>query len=156
MQSVHSCEAMSLRSTVSQSVRAPRGAWCSAAAWTMLLLLLSACSAVASASASASQPAVRLPASSSGVCQAITALPDLSAAARAFTNLAHDALHGLAADARLDRSMAARILEAMAKVHADFARSPDVALLKDDLTTLLAATDRALEALGVQVPPCAK
>jgi hypothetical protein len=146
---------MSLRSTVSQSVRAPRAAWCSAATWTMLLLLLSACSAVASASASASQPALGLPASSSGVCQAITALPDLSAAERAFTNLAHDALHGLAADPRLDRSTSARLLEAMQKVEADFSQSPDVAVLTDDLVELHGSTDTALHALGVEVPACA-
>lgn len=122
----------------------------------MLLLLLSACSAVASASASPSQAALGLPASSSGVCQAITALPDLSAAERAFTNLAHDALHGLAADPRLDRSTSARVLEAMERVHTDFSESRALSVLTDDLVELHASADAALEALGVEVPQCAQ
>ncbi len=122
----------------------------------MVTLILSACSSVPSVSATPSQPTPGLAESASGVCQAIVALPDHSAAERAFTNLAHDPLHTLAADARLDRSMAARILEAMEKVEADFTQSPDVAVLTDALTALQAATDRALEALGMEVPPCAK
>jgi hypothetical protein len=124
------------------------------AAW--ITLVLSACSPTASVSATPSQPALGLPASSSGVCQAIAALPDRSAAERAFTNLAHEALHGLAADARLDRSMSARILEAMEKVEADFSRSPGLATLTDDLAELHASVDAALPALGVEVPACAE
>jgi len=108
------------------------------------------------ATAPPSQPALGLRAASSGVCQAIIALPDLSAAERAFSNLAHDALHGLAADPRLGRSMSARALEAMEKVEADFSRSPDVAVLTDDLTKLHASADAALRALGEEVPPCAE
>lgn len=135
-------------------VRLLRAPWRSTAA--LITLMLSACSSVPSMSTPPSQPTPGLTESRSGICQAIAALPDPSAAERAFTNLAHDPLHTLAADARLDRSMAARILEAMEKVEADFTQSPDVAVLTDDLTALLAATDRALEALNVQVPPCAK
>jgi len=82
-------------------------------------------------------------------------LPDVSAAERAFTNLAHEALHGLAAAPRLDRSMSARVLEAMEKVEADFSQSPDVAVLTADLAELQGAADAALKALGVEVPACA-
>jgi hypothetical protein len=145
---------MSPGSSVSLSVRASRAPWRSAAAW--IALILSACSPAASVSATPSQAALGLPASSSGVCQAIAALPDSSAAERAFTNLAHQALHGLAADPRLDRSMSARVLEAMQKVEADFRQSPDVGLLTDDLATLHETADAALHVLGVEVPACAE
>jgi len=156
VQSVHSCEAMSLRSTVSQSVRAPRGAWCSAAAWTMMMLLLSACSAVASASASPSQGALGLLTASSGLCETIAALPDISAAERTFTNRAHEALHALAADPRLDRSVSARLLEAMENVHTDFSQVSDAAVLSEDLGQLHASADAALAVLGMEAPTCAE
>ena len=93
-------------------------------------------------------------ASSSGVCAAIAELPDQSGAERAFTNMAHDALHGLAAEPRLSPAMSARVLEAMEKVEADFRRSADVAMLSADLTDLHASADAALEALGGEVPAC--
>jgi hypothetical protein len=143
---------MSLRSRVNLSVRLSRTPW----RWTAacLALVLSACSPVGSASATPSQAEFGLPASSSGVCQAIAALPDLSAAERAITNVAHEALHGLAADPRLGRSMAARVLEAMERVEADFSRSADVALLTDDLAELHGSADAALRALGEAVPAC--
>jgi len=123
-------------------------------------LAIGACSAGSIPSRGAttppSQSALGLRAASSGVCQAIIALPDLSAAERAFRNLAHDALHGLAADPRLGRSMSARTLEAMEKVEADFSGSPDVAVLTDDLAELHSSADAALQALDVEVPPCAE
>jgi hypothetical protein len=121
-------------------------------------LAIGACSAGSTpsraATAQLSEPLLGLPASSSGVCKAIVALPDVSAAERAFTNLAHEPLHGLAADSRLGRSMSARVLEAMEKVETDFSQSPDVAVLTDDLTELQASADAALQALGEEVPPC--
>jgi len=121
-------------------------------------LAIVACSAGSTpspvATAPPSQAALGLSAASSGVCQAIIALPDLSAAERAFSNLAHEALHTLAADPRLGRAMSARVLEAMEKVEADFSQSPDVAVLADDLTELHASADAALQALGEEVPPC--
>jgi hypothetical protein len=121
-------------------------------------LAIGACSAGSTpsrlATAQQSEPLLGLPASSSGVCQAIVALPDPSAAKRAFSNLAHEALHSLAADPRLGRAMSARVLEAMEKVEADFSQSPDVAVLTDDLTKLHASADAALLALGEEVPPC--
>jgi hypothetical protein len=101
-----------------------------------------------------SASAVGLSASSVGVCEAIAALPDPAAAERAFTNVAHDALHGLAGDPRLSRSMSARVLEAMQRVEADFSRSADVATLSGDLAELHTSADSALEALGEEVPAC--
>lgn len=134
-------------------VRHRRTSWLSAAAW--IALAVSACAPLPGASATLSQPALGLPASSSGVCQAIAALPDLSAAQRVFTNVAHDALHGLAADPRLDRSMSAQVLEAMQIVEVDFTQTSDDAVVSEDLGNLLAAADAALGELGEEVPACA-
>lgn len=88
------------------------------------------------------------------MCQAIVALPDVSAAQRAFTNVAHDALHGLAADSRLDRSMSAQVLQAMQRVEVDFTQSRDDAALGNDLANLLAVADAALRTIGEDVPAC--
>jgi hypothetical protein len=82
-------------------------------------------------------------------------LPDLSGAERAFRNVAHEALHRLAADPRLGRAMAGRVLEAMERVEADFRRPPDLAVVAADLGELQGAADAALKALGVEVPACA-
>jgi hypothetical protein len=128
-------------------------AWRSTAVW--ITVALSACSPLASASVLPSPAALALPASASGVCQAIAALPDVSAAKRVFTNVAHDALHRLAADPRLALSMSARVLEAMETVEADFDQVPDVTGLTGDLTELHASADAALRALDEEVPACA-
>jgi hypothetical protein len=88
------------------------------------------------------------------VCEAIAALPDVPAAQRAFTNVGHDALHGLAADPRLDRALSARVLEAMQSVEVDFTQPSHEAALGEDLENLLVVTDAALEALGEKVPEC--
>ncbi len=138
---------------VGLALRASRRAPRLTAVW--LLIVLGACSPVASASPTAVRAALGLAASSSGVCEAIAALPDVSAAQRAFTNVAHDALHGLAADPRLDRPMSARVLEAMQKVEADFERQPGEAVLTADLTELRVSADAALQAIGEVVPACA-
>jgi hypothetical protein len=143
---------MSLRSRVGPAVRPSPASWRSTAVW--ITLLLSACSPAVSASATPSQTVLGLSASSSGVCQAIVALPDLPAAEQAFTNVAHDALHRLAADPRLGRSLAARVLEAMQKVEGDFSRSSDVAALTGDLAELRTSADLALRAIGEEVPAC--
>jgi type II secretory pathway predicted ATPase ExeA len=144
---------MSLRSRVGLTVRPSPAWWSSTAVW--ITLLLCACSPAVSGSATPSRPALGLSASSSGVCQAMIALPDLSAAEHAFTNVAHDALHRLAADPRLGRPIAARVLEAMQKVEADFSRSSDVVALTGDLRELQASADTALRAIGEEVPGCA-
>jgi hypothetical protein len=118
-------------------------------------LVLSACSPV---SPTPGDAAVRLAASSSGVCQAIVALPDVAAAERTFTNVAHEALHSLAAEPRLDRQLSARVLEAMQNVEVDFGQTqpPDVAVLTAHLTKLHEAADRALVSIGETAPPCAR
>jgi type II secretory pathway predicted ATPase ExeA len=118
-----------------------------------MALLLSACSPSASATVAVNRAALEV-AASSGVCQAMVALPDASASERAFTNLAHEALHGLADDPRLARPISARVLEAMQRIEADFRGSASVAVMTDDLEDLRVATDAALVALGVDVPAC--
>ncbi len=143
---------MSVRSRVRLSARPSGSGWRSTTAW--ITLLLTACLPGTSVPAAASQPALGLPAASSGVCQAIAALPDRSAAERAFANLAHQALHDLAANPGVQRSASARVLEAMQKVEADFSQSPAMPGLTDDLQELLAAADAALQTLGVEVPGC--
>jgi hypothetical protein len=147
------CEAMSLRSRVCLSVRRSTGFWRWTAVW--ITLVVGACSPLVDASATSTQPARGLTTSSSGVCQAIVALPDVSAAKRAFANLAHEALHSLAADPRLDRAMSARVLESMQRVEADFDQSSDAAALTGDLAALHAVADSALRAIGEDVPACA-
>ena len=142
---------MSPRSRASASLP-PRSLWQSTAA--CLALVLGACSPLPTASSTSGELAAGLGAASSGVCGAIVALPDLAAAERAFTNLAHDPLHRLAADARLDRSTAARTLEGMQRIEIDFRAASDVATMTRDLSTLLASADTGLEALGLEVPPC--
>jgi hypothetical protein len=145
---------MSLRSRASVSLRLSRTPWrCSVASITLLLI---ACSPGSSLSSAPSPPMLDLTASSMGVCAAIVALPDLPAAKRAFTNLAHDALHGLVADPRLDRTTSARVLETMGKVEADFYSPSDVTELTADLAALHSSADAALHALGVEAPPCAE
>jgi hypothetical protein len=145
---------MSLRLRVSHSLRRPSVLWRSTAVW--IALVLSACSPGANTSSASSQAARGLAASSAGVCQAIEALPDVTAAERAFTNVAHEALHGLAADPRLTRSVSAPVLEAMQKVEADFSSSTGASALGDDLAELRVSTDAALGALGEEVPLCAE
>ena len=118
-------------------------------------LLLSACSPVASGSVAPSLGLTGMAAASSGVCDAIHKLPDVSAAERVFTNVAHDALHGLAADTRVDRTSPARILETMQTVEADFGRPPDIPTLTADLEALRASADKALGEIGQGVAGCA-
>jgi hypothetical protein len=131
-----------------------RPTWRPGAAW--IALFLAACSPGASASAVLGQPGSGLTASSSGVCEAIVALPDAAAAQRVFINLAHQALHDLAADNRLDRPLSARVLETMQRVEADFSGAMDAPSLGRDLAALRVAADAALSAIGEEVPACAQ
>jgi hypothetical protein len=124
------------------------------AAVSMALGLLTACLPLSGAPTSPSQDALGLLTASSGLCETIAALPDTSAAERTFTNRAHEALHALAADPRLDRSVSARLLEAMEKVHTDFSQASDAAALTQDLDQLHASADAALAALGMEAPAC--
>ena len=131
-----------------------RPTWRPGAVW--IVLVVTACSPAASTSATVGQPRSGLTASSSGVCEAIVALPDAAAAERAFINVAHQALHGLAADDRLDRTNSARVLETMQRVEADFSGATDAPSLGRDLAALQAAADAALRAIGEEVPACAQ
>ncbi len=99
---------------------------------------------------SAGQP--ELLRAATGVCDALAALPDPPAAERTFTNVAHDALHELAADPRLDRSLAAPVLEAMDRVEADF--DGTAAALPDDLGRLHDAARTALHTIGIEAAAC--
>lgn len=116
----------------------------------LLAMMLGACAAPPAASPSV----VAVGDAVSGVCQARAALPDVEAANRAFTNLAHQALHTLAAEPRLPRDLAARVLEAMEAVEADFQGGTNAATLDQDLGELQAAAAQALEATGREVPGC--
>jgi hypothetical protein len=129
-----------------------RPTWRPGAVW--IVLVLTACAPAAGTSAVPGQAGSGLTASSSGVCQAILALPDAAGAERAFINVAHQALHGLAADNRLDRPMSARVLETMQRVEADFSEATDAPSLGVDLAALQAAADAALRAIGEEVPAC--
>jgi hypothetical protein len=91
---------------------------------------------------------------SAGLCQALQGLPDVEASARDFTNRAHDPLHQLAADQRLDRSLQATVLQAMQQVEADYSRSVGAGILYGDLQALKDRTNVALRALGEEPPAC--
>jgi hypothetical protein len=95
-----------------------------------------------------------LTAAALGLCLAVAALPNVNAAERAFDNNAHEALHALAAAPGLERGLAARVLESMERVEADFARSAPDGGLAADLQALTIDTDRALQELGEVGPPC--
>jgi hypothetical protein len=95
-----------------------------------------------------------LPRASAGLCSAMVALPDLDEAARAFTNLAHDELHVLASDGRLDRSLQAAVLQAMQQVESDISARSGAGVLLPDMDALKHWTDTSLEALGEEVPSC--
>jgi hypothetical protein len=132
-----------------------RPTWRPGAAWIALVLTACAPAPAAGAPATLGPGGSALTASSSGVCEAILALPDAAAADRAFINVAHQALHRLAADNRLDRPMSARVLETMQRVEADFSGATDSASLGVDLAALREAADAALSAIGEEVPACA-
>lgn len=95
-----------------------------------------------------------LASASAGLCSAMVALPDTDKAARAFTNLAHDELHVLAADERLDRSLQAAVLQAMQQVESDISAGSGAGVPLPDMDALKHWTDTSLEALGEEVPPC--
>lgn len=128
----------------------------SRAAWVAIPLsaFLAACSPAGGTSPTPTASQADLTAAASGLCDALAALPDAAAADRAFTNVAHDALHALAAAPGLDRTLAAPVLEAMERVETDFDTPSDVAMLSADLGALHDAAGDALEALGKDVTPC--
>ncbi len=116
------------------------------------LALAGGCAAQATPGAMVSHGLVQ---ASAGLCQALQGLPDVDASARDFTNRAHDQLHLLAADHRLDRSVQASVLQAMQQVEADYGQSVGAGVLYGDLQALKDRTDVALRALGEEPPACA-
>jgi len=89
-----------------------------------------------------------------GLCRAAAALPDVGSARRDFENVAHAALHELAAAPDLARSLAARVLETMQVVERDIAASASPAVLAPDLDALRSSTEAAIRALGLPASPC--
>jgi hypothetical protein len=82
------------------------------------------------------------------------ALHDADMAKEIFLDRAHDWLHDLAREvAGIDRSAAARLLEAKQAVEADLERPSSSALAKD-LKALVASTRRALEVTNGSAPSC--
>lgn len=99
--------------------------------------------------------AIGLDAAVVGLCSATATLPDLEGARRAFVNRAHDPLHALAADPRLTRTAAARVLEGMGRVERDLDMSVGAAVLAEDLGALALVARAALTELGIDVASCA-
>ncbi|MEO8625295.1 MAG: hypothetical protein ABI452_01215 [Candidatus Limnocylindrales bacterium] len=116
------------------------------AVWLAMLLAL----ALAGCSTASDGPA----AASTGVCRAAAVLPDVAMAQRIFINEAHDPLHALAANARLPRDDAARVLTTMAVVEHDFDVKVVAGQLEADLIALRVAADAALQAIGERPPDC--
>jgi hypothetical protein len=118
-----------------------------------IAILIGGCASADGPTASGAQPA---PAGAvAGLCAALAALPDRSAAEQAFINVAHDPLHRLAADPRVDRALAADVLETMQAVEVDLGRSAPVDVLREDLGALRTATGAAVAAIGAPDPGCA-
>ena len=80
---------------------------------------------------------------------------DAGATEAIFFDRAHDRLHDLARDAaELDRSVAARLLEAKQNVEADLDEAPSRRVLTDDFDALIDSTRRALEVASGAAPNC--
>jgi hypothetical protein len=92
------------------------------------------------------------------LCTAQDEAPDRPQAAEArFFDRSHTTLHLVArAVEDVDRSLAARLLEAKQKVEADFSGLASGDRVADDLASLVTVTRDALDRLAVPVPPCAK
>jgi hypothetical protein len=85
------------------------------------------------------------------------AVHDAAEAKAIFVDRAHDGLHELARDvAELDRSAAARLLEAKQAVEAEIERPSGGTALAEHLEALIASTRRALEATNQPVSGCAQ
>jgi hypothetical protein len=85
------------------------------------------------------------------------AVHDAAEAEAIFLDRAHDGLHHLAREvAEVDRSAAARLLEAKQAVEADIERPSSGAGLEEHLEALIASTRRALELSTGSAPSCAQ
>ena len=82
-------------------------------------------------------------------------LRDAGTAKAIFLDRAHDELHDLAGEvAEIDRSAAARLLEAKQAVEAELERRSSSADLAEELRALIASTRRALEVISGSAPSC--
>jgi hypothetical protein len=92
------------------------------------------------------------------LCLARDEAPDRPQAAEArFFDRSHTTLHLIArAVEDVDRSLAARLLEAKQKVEADFSGLASGDRVADDLARLVDVTGDGLDRLAVPLPPCAK
>jgi hypothetical protein len=80
---------------------------------------------------------------------------DLGAAEAIFFDRTHDRLHDLARDtAEMDRSAAARLLEAKQTVEADLDEDAPRRVLAKDFDALIASTRRAVEVTSGLAPHC--
>ena len=85
------------------------------------------------------------------------AVRDAAEAEAIFLDRAHDGLHDLAREvAEVDRSAAARLLEAKQSVEADIERPSSGASLEVHLEELIASARRALELSTGSAPSCAQ
>ena len=118
------------------------------------VLALTACGA--GISADGTEPSGEaLRATATAVCSSLDIVAaDPSSAVAVFQNDAHDGLHALAAAPALDRSDAARLLEAKARVEGAISGGAPSQDLREDLAELVAATEAALADLGLKPESC--
>ena len=89
------------------------------------------------------------------LCDARRSLPDdRDAAVRSFQDRAHESLHLLAADATLDRTLAADLLRAKERVESEIAAGATGVELEAPMDALATSTRMALTDIGVEVEPC--
>lgn len=80
---------------------------------------------------------------------------DLKTAGAVFQDRSHETLHAIAAAVEeVDRVAAADLLTAKQRVEADLASDELPVGFAGDVDALVSATARALEAIGMSVPPC--
>ncbi len=91
-----------------------------------------------------------------GLCAARAAVSSSAMRANAlFEDRAHEELHVIAAATQAeDTQTAARLLEAMQTVEADFADHAPTSTTGTDVDALLAATRTALATIGLPAPTC--
>lgn len=124
------------------------------AALVLAVLALTACGAGITADSTEPLGEV-LRGAETAVCASLDIVAgDPSSAVALFQNDAHDGLHALAAAPALDRSAAARLLEAKSRVEESISAAAPPERLREDLVELVAAMEVALSDLGLDPRPC--